>query len=224
MPSARRASTVVRMSLVASATCCARPAVELQVLVDLRLLLAVRRLVERELDAVVAVGHHLAHQRRIVGGDVVADELRHVGEAHDPVVEVDPPGPWRRARRCRRRGRRPGTAASGRRPASRRTTSARRSPADTGRSTGTGRRGCAGCRRRRRSRRAAPCRARRSRRAAARGRSRPARWRGRCTGRRRARTGRCRRCRRRGRGGGRPAGWPGRRRPAITKRAAPMST
>jgi hypothetical protein len=37
-----------------------------------------------------AVGHHLGHQRRIVGGDVVADELGHVGEAHDPPVELHP--------------------------------------------------------------------------------------------------------------------------------------
>jgi hypothetical protein len=39
---------------------------------------------------VVAVRDDLAHQRRVVGRDVVADELGHVGEAHDPVVEVDP--------------------------------------------------------------------------------------------------------------------------------------
>ena len=38
----------------------------------------------------VPVGDHLAHQRRVVGGDVVADELGHVREAHDPVVEVHP--------------------------------------------------------------------------------------------------------------------------------------
>jgi len=39
---------------------------------------------------VVAVGDHLAHQRRVLGGDVVADELGQVGEPHDPVVEVHP--------------------------------------------------------------------------------------------------------------------------------------
>ena len=38
----------------------------------------------------VAVGDDLAHQRGVVGGDVVADELGHVGEAHDPVVEAHP--------------------------------------------------------------------------------------------------------------------------------------
>ena len=90
-PAARIASTVARMSLVASATCCdARAAVELQELVDLRLLLADGRLVERELHLAGAVGDDLAHQRRVLGGDVVADELGHVGEAHDPLVEGHP--------------------------------------------------------------------------------------------------------------------------------------
>ena len=65
-------------------------AVELQVLVDLRLPLARRGLVDRELDLARAVRDHLAHQRRVLGGDVVADELLHVGEAHDAVVVADP--------------------------------------------------------------------------------------------------------------------------------------
>jgi predicted ATPase/DNA-binding CsgD family transcriptional regulator len=64
--------------------------VVLQVLVDLGLALAFGRLVERELDPVVAARDDLAHQRRVLGGDVVADELGHVREAHDPVVERDP--------------------------------------------------------------------------------------------------------------------------------------
>jgi hypothetical protein len=68
----------------------ARAVVELQVLVDLALALAGRRFVERELDPVVAVGDHLAHQRRVLGGDVVADELRHIGEPHHPLVELHP--------------------------------------------------------------------------------------------------------------------------------------
>lgn len=68
----------------------ARPAVELQVLVDLRLAPALRRLVERELHLAGAVRDDLRHQRRVLGRDVVADELGHVGEAHDPVVEVGP--------------------------------------------------------------------------------------------------------------------------------------
>src|SRR5580704_11282544 len=68
----------------------ARAAVELQVLVDLRLALADGGLVQRELHLPGAVRDDLAHQRGVLGGDVVADELLHVGEAHDPVVEVHP--------------------------------------------------------------------------------------------------------------------------------------
>jgi hypothetical protein len=68
----------------------ARAAVELEVLVDLALVLGDRRLVEGELHPVVAVGDDLAHERGVVGGDVVTDELGHVDEAHDPVVEADP--------------------------------------------------------------------------------------------------------------------------------------
>ncbi len=68
----------------------ARAAVELEVLVDLALLLRDGGLVERELDPVVAVGDDLGHERRVVGGDVVTDELGHVHEAHDLVVEADP--------------------------------------------------------------------------------------------------------------------------------------
>ncbi len=65
-------------------------AVELQVLVDLRLLLGDRGLVDRELDLEGAVGDDLRHQRAVLGGDVVAHELLHVREAHDLVVEGDP--------------------------------------------------------------------------------------------------------------------------------------
>ena len=65
-------------------------AVEVEVLVDLRTLLGDGRLVERELHPVVPACDDLAHQRRVVGRDVVADELRHVREAHDLVVELHP--------------------------------------------------------------------------------------------------------------------------------------
>ena len=68
----------------------ARALVELQILVDLRFALGNRRLVERELHLAGAAGDDLAHQRRVVGGDVVADELGHVREAHDALVELDP--------------------------------------------------------------------------------------------------------------------------------------
>ena len=156
-----------RMSAVASARCW-QPgsAVELQVLVDLRLALADRRFVERELDPVVAVGHHLAHQRRVFGGDVVADELGHVHESHDPVVEARPTRSSGRVRRCRRHGRAPGTAAAGHPPAGRASRCGRRSRAGRARCSGCGRSGCAGCARRWRSRPSGRCRTRRSRRAA----------------------------------------------------------
>jgi putative peptidoglycan lipid II flippase len=65
-------------------------AVELQVLVDLRLALAGRGLVQRELHLPGPVRDDLAHQRRVLGGDVVADELLHVREAHHAVVEIHP--------------------------------------------------------------------------------------------------------------------------------------
>ena len=49
-------------------------AVEIEVLVDLRLLLARGRLVDRELDPAVAVRHHLGHERGILGRDVLVVE------------------------------------------------------------------------------------------------------------------------------------------------------
>ena len=64
-------------------------AIPVEVLLDLALLLARGRLVDRELDPAVAVGHDLRHQRAVVGVDdlvVVVDEL---GEAQDVAVEVD---------------------------------------------------------------------------------------------------------------------------------------
>src|SRR5262245_40298671 len=53
-------------------------AVELQVLIDLRLLLAHRGLVDGELDLPRSVSDDLAHEGGVLGGDVVADELLHV--------------------------------------------------------------------------------------------------------------------------------------------------
>src|SRR4029079_15780190 len=68
-----------------------RPGVEVPVeeLLDLALLLAGRRLVDRELDPAVAVGHDLRHQRAVLGVDdlvVVVDEL---AEAERVAIEVD---------------------------------------------------------------------------------------------------------------------------------------
>ena len=153
-------------------------AVEVEELVDLRALLADRGLVERELDAVVAAGDDLAHQRRVLGGDVVADELGHVGEAHDAVVEADPlvhPAQLDVAHHVVERLEQPPRRAL---RAGRARTGARRSRAGRGRCSGSGRRGCAGCRRRWRWRPGGRCRARRSGRAVPRRPSRPVpgRW------------------------------------------------
>ena len=68
----------------------ARPAVVLQVLVDLRLPLALGRLVDRELDPPGAVLHHLRHQGRVLGADVLVVERDELLEAEHLAVELDP--------------------------------------------------------------------------------------------------------------------------------------
>ena len=79
------------MSRVASARCWAPGAlVELEVLVDLRLAPALGRLVDRELDAAVAAGDDLRHQRRVLGRDRLVGEVDHLGHAEDVLVEADP--------------------------------------------------------------------------------------------------------------------------------------
>ena len=79
------------MSRVATAMCCAPGApVELEVLVDLRLALALGRLVDRELHAAVAVGDDLRHQRRVLRRDVLVGEVDHLGHPEDVLVELDP--------------------------------------------------------------------------------------------------------------------------------------
>ena len=64
--------------------------VELEILFDLRLSAAFGRLVDGELHVAVAVGHHLRHQRRVFGGDVLVVEVLVELEAHHARVEVDP--------------------------------------------------------------------------------------------------------------------------------------
>ena len=68
----------------------ARAAVELQVLVDLALALPGGRLVDRKLDRVAVVGHHDAHQRAVLGVDVLVVEADEPLEAEDPRVPVGP--------------------------------------------------------------------------------------------------------------------------------------
>ena len=65
-------------------------AVELEVLLDLALALALGRLVDRELDLPLAVRHHLRHERRVLGRDVLVREVRELREAEHPLVELDP--------------------------------------------------------------------------------------------------------------------------------------
>ena len=66
------------------------PAVELEVLLDLALPLALGRLVDRELDLPLAVRHHLRHERGVLGRDVLVREVRELREAEHARVEVDP--------------------------------------------------------------------------------------------------------------------------------------
>ena len=65
-------------------------AVELEVLLDLALPLPLGRLVDRELDLPLAVRHHLRHERRVLGRDVLVREVRELREAEDALVEADP--------------------------------------------------------------------------------------------------------------------------------------
>ena len=66
------------------------PAVEVEVLLDLRLALALGGLVDRELHAPAAVGHDLRHQRRVLGRDRLVGEVDHLGHAEDALVVADP--------------------------------------------------------------------------------------------------------------------------------------
>src|SRR5688500_2829208 len=65
-------------------------AVELEVLVDLALPLPLGRLVDRELDLAAAVRHHLRHERRVLGLDLVVAEVDDVRHPEDALVELDP--------------------------------------------------------------------------------------------------------------------------------------
>jgi hypothetical protein len=64
--------------------------VELEVLVDLRLALALGGLVDRELHEALAVADDLGHERRVLGRDVVVGEVDHLGHPEDVLVELDP--------------------------------------------------------------------------------------------------------------------------------------
>src|SRR6266511_2897641 len=68
----------------------ARTAVELEVLLDLALALALGRLVDRELDLSLAVGHDLRHERRVLRVNLLVGEVDDVRESHRALVELDP--------------------------------------------------------------------------------------------------------------------------------------
>src|SRR5436305_11419897 len=65
-------------------------AVEVEVLLDLALALALRRLVDRELELPRPVRHHLRHQRRILGLDLVVPEVDDVRHPEHTLIELDP--------------------------------------------------------------------------------------------------------------------------------------
>src|SRR5918994_2566195 len=67
-----------------------RALAELEVLVDLALALALGRLVDRELDLAGTVRHHLAHQGRVFGLDLIVAEVDDVRHPEDALVELDP--------------------------------------------------------------------------------------------------------------------------------------
>src|SRR6266850_1782016 len=62
----------------------------LEVLLDLALPLPLGGLVDRELDLPLPVGHHLRHERGVLGVDLLVGEVDDVREAHRALVELDP--------------------------------------------------------------------------------------------------------------------------------------
>ena len=68
----------------------ARALVEVDVLLDLGFLAAFRRLVDRELDAAVAVAHHLGHERGVLRRNVLVVKRHELGKAHHLGVEFAP--------------------------------------------------------------------------------------------------------------------------------------
>ena len=82
-------------------------AVELQVLLDLRPPPRLGRLVDRELDPARAVLHHLRHQGRVLGADVLVVEVDELREAEHVARRTRPTRSSCLPRRCRRCGRSP---------------------------------------------------------------------------------------------------------------------
>ena len=63
---------------------------EIEILLDLALLLPLGRLVDRKLDRERIVGHHDAHQRAVLGGNILVVEADEPLEAQDAAVEFRP--------------------------------------------------------------------------------------------------------------------------------------
>ena len=67
-----------------------RAAIEVEIFIDLRLLLSPCRLVDRELDTLVPVRHHLRHEGAVLRRDVGIVEGDEILEAHHLFIETDP--------------------------------------------------------------------------------------------------------------------------------------
>ena len=69
---------------------CSGTLIEIKVFLNLRTLVALRRLVDREFDAAVAIAHHLAHQGRVFGVYLLVIERKEVHKAHHILIPFDP--------------------------------------------------------------------------------------------------------------------------------------
>src|SRR5690348_6906840 len=68
----------------------AGPAIELQVLLDLRFLFALSRLVDRKLHAMARISHHLRAQRGVLGRNIFVVERDELRKAEDAPVKISP--------------------------------------------------------------------------------------------------------------------------------------
>ncbi len=67
-----------------------RSAEEFKEFIDLRLLFAFGRFVDREFDAAITRGHNLGHKRGVFGANVVVVEAEHIRKAQNVFVPLDP--------------------------------------------------------------------------------------------------------------------------------------
>src|SRR6266513_236995 len=64
--------------------------VKLEILLHLRFLFAFGRLVDRKFYETISIAHHFAHERRVLGRDVLIVEAEDVSEAHHILVKLHP--------------------------------------------------------------------------------------------------------------------------------------